>query len=163
VVFGQASCTAIASGTHPRTYRSYINYLRSMPGLRSSINARLNLRGSLRTLRSLAEPRPDRHRQTSLGQSQSSAGAHHSQSALGRRDHPSSGIPPRPRQRRKRKRPRTGTVAAKIILLVSRQRLRAPNKGLSGDQGNQGQNVRSSTNRQPVGRRAHLPSPTTLP
>jgi hypothetical protein len=63
-VFGLASCTVIASGTHPKIYRSYINYLRSMPGPKSCINARLNLRGSLRTLRSPAEPGPGHHSQT---------------------------------------------------------------------------------------------------
>jgi hypothetical protein len=67
VVFGLASCTVIASGTHPRIYRIYTNYLRSMSGLRSSINARFNLRESLRTLRSLAEPGPGRRSQTSAG------------------------------------------------------------------------------------------------
>ena len=41
--------------------------------------------------------------------------------------------PPRPQQRRKRKRPRTDTTAAKVLFLVSRRRLRASNKGLSGD------------------------------
>jgi hypothetical protein len=41
--------------------------------------------------------------------------------------------PPRPRQRRKRKRLRTDTIATKVILLVSRRRLHASNKGLSGD------------------------------
>jgi hypothetical protein len=53
--------------------------------------------------------------------------------------------PPRPRQRCKRKRPRTGTTTVKILLLVSWRRLHAPNKGLFGDQGHQGQNVQSST------------------
>jgi hypothetical protein len=62
--FRPASCTVIASGTHPRAYKSCTNYLRSTSGLRSSINARLNLRGSPRTLRSPAEPRLGQRSQT---------------------------------------------------------------------------------------------------
>jgi hypothetical protein len=70
---------------------------------------------------------------------------------------------PRPRQRHKGKRPQTDTTAAQILLLVSRRRLRSPNKGLSGDQGHQRQNVQSTTDRQPEGSSAHIPSTTTLP
>ena len=66
-VFGLASCTVIASGTHPKIYRSYINYSRSTPDPKSCINARLNLRGSLRTLRNLAGPGPGHHSQTPQG------------------------------------------------------------------------------------------------
>jgi hypothetical protein len=55
------------------------------------------------------------------------------------------------------------TTAMQILLLVSRRGLRTPNKGLSGDQGHQGQNVQSTTRRQPEGHRAHIPSTTTLP
>jgi hypothetical protein len=53
-----ASCTVTASGTHPKISKSYISYSRSMPGPKSYINERLNLRGSLKTLRSPAEPVP---------------------------------------------------------------------------------------------------------
>jgi hypothetical protein len=52
---------------HPKIYRSYINYSRSMPGPKSCINARLNLRGSLRTLLSPAEPGPGHRSQTPDG------------------------------------------------------------------------------------------------
>jgi hypothetical protein len=134
VVFGQASCTVIASGIHPRTYRSYTNCLRSMPGLRSSINARLNLRGSLRPSAVQQNLNPIGAVRLRQRQSQSSTGTHHSQSAPSRRAHPSSGIPSsRSWQRRKRKRPRTDTSTMKILLLISWQRLHASNKGLFED------------------------------
>jgi hypothetical protein len=64
---GLASCTFTASGTHPKIYKSYINYLRSMPGPKSCINERLNLRGILRTLCSPAGPGPGLHSQTPDG------------------------------------------------------------------------------------------------
>jgi hypothetical protein len=51
----------------PKIYRSYINYSRSMPGSKSCINARFNLRGSLRTLRSPAEPGPGHRSHTPDG------------------------------------------------------------------------------------------------
>jgi hypothetical protein len=64
VVFGLVSCTVIASGTHPRIYKSYTDYLRSTLGPKSSINARSSLSGSPRTLRSPAEPGPGQRSQT---------------------------------------------------------------------------------------------------
>jgi hypothetical protein len=66
-VFGLVSCTVIASGTHPRIYKSYTNYLRSTPGPKSSINTRLSLRGSPRTLRGPAEPGLGQRSQTTAG------------------------------------------------------------------------------------------------
>jgi hypothetical protein len=64
VAFGLASCTVTASGTHPKISKSYISYSRSMSGPKSYINERSNLRGSLRTLCSLAEPGPGLRSQT---------------------------------------------------------------------------------------------------
>jgi hypothetical protein len=61
------SYKVIASGTHPRIYKSYTNYLRSTLGPKSFINARLSLKGSPRTLRSPAEPGPGQRSQTPAG------------------------------------------------------------------------------------------------
>jgi hypothetical protein len=163
-VFGLVSYTIIASGTHPRIYKSYTDYLRSTPGPKSSINARPSLSGSPRTLRSPAKPGPGQRSRLQPGQPQSSSGAQHCQPAVSRRNHPSSGIPPPgSRQRHKGKRSWTDTTAAQILLFVSRRRLHSPNNGLSGDQGHQRQNVQSTTGRQPEGSSAHIPSTTTLP
>jgi hypothetical protein len=51
-----------------------------------------------------------------------------------------------------------------ILLPVSRRRLRAPNEGLPGNEGHQGQDVSGTTRRQPKSCRAHIstPPPTTI-
>ena len=51
-----------------------------------------------------------------------------------------------------------------ILLPVSRRRLRAPNEGLPGNKGHQGQDVSGTTRRQLKGCRAHIstPPPTTI-
>jgi hypothetical protein len=66
-VFGLVSCTVITSGAHSRIYKSYTDYLRSTPGPKSSINARLSLSGSPRTLRNPAEHGPGQRSQTPAG------------------------------------------------------------------------------------------------
>jgi hypothetical protein len=67
VAFGRASSTTTASGTHQRTSRSSINYLKNMPDPRSSTNARSSPRGNPRTLRSPAERGQDLRSQTPAG------------------------------------------------------------------------------------------------
>jgi hypothetical protein len=62
-----ASCTVSASGTHPKTSKSYISYLRSTPDPKSYISEMSNLRGSQRTLCSPAELGPGLRSQTSVG------------------------------------------------------------------------------------------------
>jgi hypothetical protein len=65
--FGLASYTVTASGTHPKTSKSYISYSRSTTDPKSYISERSNLRESLRTLRSPAEPGPGLRSQTPDG------------------------------------------------------------------------------------------------
>jgi hypothetical protein len=67
VAFGLASCTATASGTHQRTSRSSINYLKNMPDPRNSTNARSSRRGNPRTLCSPAKHGQDLRSQTPVG------------------------------------------------------------------------------------------------
>jgi hypothetical protein len=72
VAFGLVSYTVTASavtasGTHPKTSKSYISYSRSMPDPKSYISERSNLKENLRTLRSLAEPGPSLRSQTPDG------------------------------------------------------------------------------------------------
>jgi hypothetical protein len=73
-------------------------------------------------------------------------------------------IPPGPQQWHAWTGPRTGATAAQILLPVSRRRLRAPNQGLPGNEGHQGQDVSGITCRQPKSCRAHIstPPPTTI-
>jgi hypothetical protein len=72
-------------------------------------------------------------------------------------------IPPGPRQWNSWSGPRTGAAAAQILLLVSRRRLRAPNKGLPGNEGHQRQDISGATSRQPKSCRAHISTtPTTI-
>jgi hypothetical protein len=72
--------------------------------------------------------------------------------------------PPRPRQWHAWLGSRMGTTAAQILLPVSRRRLRAPDEGLLGNEGHQGQDVPSTTRRQPKSCRPYIstPSPTTV-
>jgi hypothetical protein len=67
VAFGRASSTATASGTHQRTSKSSINYLKNMPDPKSSTSARSSPRGNPRTLRSPAERGQDLRSQTPVG------------------------------------------------------------------------------------------------
>jgi hypothetical protein len=67
VAFGLASSTATASGTHQRTSRSSINYLKNMPDPKNSTSARSSPRGSPRTLHSPAERGQDLRSQTPVG------------------------------------------------------------------------------------------------
>jgi hypothetical protein len=73
-------------------------------------------------------------------------------------------IPLGPQQCHAWLRPRTGATTAQILLHVSRRRLRAPNKGLPGNEGHQGKDVSGTTHRQPKSCRAHIstPPPTTI-
>jgi hypothetical protein len=64
VAFGSVSYTVTASGTHLKTSKSYISYSRSTLDPKSYISERSNLRESLRTLHSPAEPRLGLHSQT---------------------------------------------------------------------------------------------------
>jgi hypothetical protein len=72
--------------------------------------------------------------------------------------------PPGPRQWHSWSEPRKGAAAAQILLPVSRRRLHAPNEGLPGNKGHQGQDVSGATSRQPKSCRAHIstPPPTTI-
>jgi hypothetical protein len=67
--------------------------------------------------------------------------------------------PPGPRQWHARSGPRTGTTAVQVLLPISRQRLRAPDKGLPGNEGHQGQDVPGTTRRQPKSCRPHISTP----
>jgi hypothetical protein len=72
--------------------------------------------------------------------------------------------PPGPRQWHAWSGPRTGTAAAQVLLPISRRRLRAPDEGLPGNEGYQGQNVPGTTLRQPKSCRPHIstPPPSTI-
>jgi hypothetical protein len=76
--------------------------------------------------------------------------------------HPLS--PPGPRQWHAWSGSRTGTAVAQILLPVSRRRLRAPDEGLPGNEGHQGQDVPGTTRRQPKSCRPYIstPPPTTI-
>jgi hypothetical protein len=67
VAFGLASFTVTASGTHPRTSKSSISCLKSMPDPKSSTSARSSPRGNPRTLRSPAEHGQDLRSPTPVG------------------------------------------------------------------------------------------------
>jgi hypothetical protein len=121
-----------------------------MPDPRSSTNARSSPRGNPRTLRSPTEHGQDLRSQTPVG----TAGVSSRCITL-----PTSTplvrplavkiIPPGPRKWHAWSGSRTGTTVAQILLPVSRRRLRAPNEGLPGNEGHQGQDVPSTTHRQP--------------
>jgi hypothetical protein len=68
--------------------------------------------------------------------------------------------PPGPRQWHAR--PGTGAATARILLPVSWRRLRAPNKGLPRNKGHKGQDVSSTTSRQPESCRAHISTPPPI-
>jgi hypothetical protein len=158
------SYTVIASGTHPRIYKSYTNYLRSTPGPKSSINARSSLSGSPRTLHSPVEPGPGQHSQTL---------AETTAIIIRCTTLPTSSQPEKPPVVRNTT-PRAATTTqgeeaadghnSRVDSIVCfTAKLRSPNKGLFGDQGHQRQNVQSTTDRQPEGSSAHIPSTATLP
>jgi hypothetical protein len=163
--FGLASFTATASGTHQRTSRSSISCLKNMLDPKSSTNTRSSPRGNPRTLRSPAERGQDLRSQTPVG----TAAVRSRCITL-----PTSTplvrplaikiIPPGPWQWHAWSGSRMGTAAVQILLPVSRRRLHAPNEGLLGNEGHQGQDVSGVTNRQPKSCHAHIstPPPTTI-
>jgi hypothetical protein len=162
--FGLASFIATASGIHSRTSRSSISCSKNMPDPKSSTSARSSPRGNPRTLRSPAKRGQDLRSQTPVGTAAVSSRCITSPTStpLVR---PLAGkiIPPGPRQWNLWSRPRTGATTAQILLSVSRQRLRASNEGLPGNEGHEGQDVSGATSRQPKSCRTHIStSPTTI-
>jgi hypothetical protein len=135
VAFGLASSTATALGTHQRTSRSSINYLKNMPDPRNSTSARSSRRGNPRTLRSPAEHGQDLRSQTLVG----TAAVNSKCTTL-----PTSTplvrplavkiIPPGPRQWHAWSGSRTGTTATQVLLPISQRRLRTPDEGLPGNE-----------------------------
>jgi hypothetical protein len=165
VAFGLASFLVTASGTHPRTSKSSISYLKNMPDPKSSTSARSSPRGNPRTLRSPAKHGQDLHSQTPVGTAAvSSRCITLPTSTPPVRPLAIKIMPPGPRQWHSWSGPRTGATAAQIILPISRRRLRAPNEGLPGNEGHQGQDASGATSRQPKSCRAHIstPPPTTI-
>jgi hypothetical protein len=164
VAFGLASCTVTASGTHPKTSKNSISCLKSTPDPKSSTSARSSLNESPRTLRSPAEHGQDLHSQTLVGTTAvSSRCIILPTSTLSAKPLAVKIIPPRPRQWHAWLGPRTGAAATQVLLPVSRQRLRAPNEGLPGNEGHQGQDVSGTTRRQPKSCRAHISTPPPQP
>jgi hypothetical protein len=165
VAFGLASCTVTASGTHPKTSKNSISCLKSTPDPKSSTSARSSLKENLRTLRSPAKHGQDLHSQTPVR-----IAAVSSRCTILPTSTPLARplaikiIPPGPRQWHVWSGPRTGVAAAQILLPVSRRRLRAPNKGLPGNEGHHGQDVPGTTRRQPKSCRPYIstPPPTTI-
>jgi hypothetical protein len=139
--------------------------LKSTPDLKSSISARSSLKESPRTLRSPAEHGQDLRCQTPVGTTAvSSRCITLPTSTPPARPLTVKIIPLGPRQWHAWSGPGTGAAAAQILLPVSRRRLRAPNEGLPGNEGHQGQDVSGTTRRQPKRFRAHIstPPPTTI-
>jgi hypothetical protein len=164
VAFGLASFTATASEIHPRTSKSCISYSRSTPDPKSSTSARSSPRGNPKTLCSPAARGQGLRRQNPVGTVAASSRYTTSPTSTPLvRPLATKIIPPGPRWRDPRSRPRTGAATAQILLLVPRRRLRAPNKGLLGDEGHQRQDVLGATSRQPKSCRAHISTtPTTI-
>jgi hypothetical protein len=146
VAFGLASCTVTASGTHPKTSKNSISCLKSTPDPKSSTSARSSLKESLRTLRSPAEHGQDLRSQTPVGTAAvSSRCITLPTSTPPVRPLAVKIIPPGPWQWHAQSGPGTGAAAAHILLPVSRRRLRAPDEGLPGNEGHQGQDVSGTT------------------
>jgi hypothetical protein len=164
VAFGLASFTATASGIHPRTSRSCISCSKNMPDPKSSTSARSSPRGNPKTLCSPAERGRDPRSQTPVGTAAVSSRCTTSPTSTPLvRPLAAKIIPLGPRQWNLWLGPRTCRAAAQILPLVSRRRLRAPNKGLPGNEGHQRQDVSGATSRQPKSCRAHISTtPTTI-
>jgi hypothetical protein len=165
VAFGLASSTATASGTHQRTSRSSINYLKNMPDPKNSTSARSSPRGNPRTLCNPAERGQDLRSQTPVGTAAvSSRCTTLPTSTQLVRPLAVKIIPPRAAQWHAWSGSRTGTAAAQILLPISRRRLRSPDEGLPRNEGHQGQDVPGATRRQPKSCRPHIstPHPTTI-
>jgi hypothetical protein len=155
MAFGLASSTATALGIHPRTSRSCISCSKNMPDLKSSTSARSSPRGSPRILRSPAERGQDLHSQTPVGTAAVSSRCITSPTSTPLVRHLAAKIiPPRAAAMELVVGAEDGHSSAQILLLVSRRRLCAPNKGLPGNEGHQGQDVLGATNRQPKSCRA---------
>jgi hypothetical protein len=154
------SYTVTASGTHPKTSRSSISCLKSTSDPKSSISVRLSLQESPRTLRSLAKHGQDLRSQTPVETiAVSSRCITLPTSTPPAKPLTAKIIPPGPWQRYAWSGPGTGATATQILLPVSWRRLRAPNQGLLGNEGHQGQDVSGTTRRQPKSCRAHIPKP----
>jgi hypothetical protein len=150
VAFGPASFTATASGIHPGTSRSCINYLKNTPDPKSSTSAKSSLRGNPKTLHSPAARGRGPRRQTPVGTAAiSSRCTTLPTSTPLARPLAVRSIPPRPRKQNSRSRPGTCAAAAQILLLVPRRRLCAPYKRLPRDEGRQRQDGTGATSRQP--------------
>jgi hypothetical protein len=162
--FRLASFTATASGIHPRISRSCISYSKNMQDPKSSTSARSSPRGNPKTLRSPAERGRDPRSQTPVRMAAVSSRCTTLPTSTPLvRPLAAKIIPPGPRQWNPWSGPRTGAAAAQILLLVSLRRLRAPNKGLPGNEGHQRQDVSGATSRQPKSCRAHISTtPTTI-
>jgi hypothetical protein len=165
VAFGSASSTTTVAGTHQRTSRSSINYLKNMPDLRNSTSARSSRRGNPRTLRSPAEHGQDLRSPTPIGTAAVSSKCTTLPTSTPLvRPLTVKIIPPGPRQWHAWSGSRMGTTAVQVLLPISRRRLRAPDEGLSRNEGHQGQDVLGATRRQPKSCRPHIstPPPTTI-
>jgi hypothetical protein len=165
VAFGLASSTTTASGTHQRTSRSSIKYLKNMPDPKDSTSARSSPRGNPRTLCSPDEHGQDLHSQTPVETTAVSSRCTTLPTSTPLvRPLTVKIIPPGSRHWHTWSGSRTGIVDAQVLLPISRRRLHAPDEGLPGNEGHQGQDVPDATRRQPKSCRPHIstPPPTTL-
>jgi hypothetical protein len=162
VAFGRAPSTATTSGTHQRTSRSSINYLKNMPDPKNSTSVRSSPRGNPRTPRSPAERGQDLRSQTLVRTAAVSSRCTTLPTSTPLvRPLAIKIIPPGPRQWHVWSGSRTGTTAAQVLLPISRRRLSALDEGLPGNEGHQKQNVPGATRRQPKIYRPHISTPPT--
>jgi hypothetical protein len=166
MAFGLASSTATASGTHQRTSRSSISCLKNMPDPKSSTSSRSSPRGNLRTLRSPAERGQDLRNQTPVGTATVSNRCIilPTSTLLVRPLAVKITPPPGPWQWHAWSGSRTGTATTQVLLPIPRRRLHAPDEGLPGNEGHQGQDVLGTTRRQPKSCLPYIstPPPTTI-
>jgi hypothetical protein len=148
----------------PKNLQELYQLFENMPDPKSSTSARSSRKGNPKTLRSPVVRGRDLRRRNPVGTAAVSSRYTTSPTSTPlARPLAAKITTPGPRQRNSWSGPRTGAAAAQILLLVPRRRLRAPNKGLPGNEGHQRQDVSGATSRQPKGCRAHISTtPTTI-
>jgi hypothetical protein len=161
VAFGLASFTVTASGTHPRTSRSSTSCLKNMPDPRSSTNARSSPRGNPRTLRSPAEHGQDLRSQTPIGTAAVSSRCITLPTSTPLvRPLAVKIIPPQGHDNGTRGRGRgQAQQPHRFYCLFHGEDCTHPTRDCPENEGHQGQNVLSTTRRQPKSCRPYISTP----